>query len=76
MNIKFKLTEKNMTSMHNNIIKKLRLFQIIPTRPKINKVDENIKQIINGIVSLFEKISVENISVCVLSLLNRDLLRL
>jgi hypothetical protein len=35
--------------MHNIIIKKFCLFQIIPTKPKINKIKEKFKHIIKGI---------------------------
>lgn len=50
--IKFRVIEKNIISTHNNMIKRLRLFQIIPTKLKLNKIKDKFKQVINGIISL------------------------
>jgi hypothetical protein len=52
--IKFKLTANKVNSMQTSIIKKLFLFQTIPTNPKINKRKEKLKQTIKGIKPVFK----------------------
>ena len=61
-NIKFKPTEKNISSIQRIIIKKFRWFQIIPIKPMKNKKKEKFMQVIKGktFVCVFIKEKIKN----------------